>query len=209
MTIDYSLYLVADAEFAEGRDLLAIIEAAVTGGVTVVQLRAKSLPLRNLLDLGTKAGEVLTKRGVPLIINDRVDIVLGCGAAGVHLGQDDMPLPVARNILGPGKIIGISVSTPDEARDAEAQGADYVAPGPIFETSTKVTGIPTLGPEKIRKIKAVVKIPVIGIGGISARNAGEVVVAGADGIAVISAILGAGDAEAAARQLRRVLDGRS
>jgi thiamine-phosphate pyrophosphorylase len=206
MPIDYSLYFVADAEFAAGRDLVPTIEKAVAGGVTVVQLRGKALPFRGFLDLGLKTAAALRGCGVPLLVNDRVDIAQACGAAGVHLGQEDMPPARARKILGPGKIVGVSVNTLEEALEAETMGADYVGLGPAYATSTKTTDLPVLGPGGIKTIKARLRIPVVAIGGIGPANAGEIVAAGADGIAVVSAILGAGDAERAARNLRNVID---
>ena len=203
MPIDFSLYLVADAEFAAGRDLLGMVGAAIRGGVTVVQLRAKNLPSRDFLELGLRAADLLARTGVPLLVNDRLDIALACGAGGIHLGQEDMPLAAARKILGGDRIIGISVNTVEEARAAEAGGADYVGAGPAFATATKETALPILGPEGVRSIKRAVRIPVVAIGGISAGNAAALVHSGADGIAVISAILGAPDARRATEDLRK------
>jgi thiamine-phosphate pyrophosphorylase len=211
MPIDYSLTLVADADFLKriaapgtaGRDLLGIVEAAVQGGVTVVQIRAKALPFREFLDLGLNAADRLAGTGVLLLVNDRVDIALACGADGVHLGQEDMPLATARNILGRDRIIGISVNTVEEARAAEAGGADYVGAAPAFATATKETALPVLGPEGVRSIKRAVRIPVVAIGGINAGNSAALAASGADGIAVISAVLGAPDARRAAEDLRK------
>ena len=206
MAVDYSLYLVADADFAPARDLPALVEAAVQGGVTVVQLRAKSLAGRDLIALGRGIAAALEGTGLPLLVNDRPDVALACGAAGVHLGQDDIPVPEARRILGPGATIGVSVNTPDEARRAEVQGADYVGAGPAFATATKETDLPVLGPEGIERIKSAVGIPVVAIGGIGAKNALSMARAGADGIAVVSAILGAPDAGRAAEELRKAFE---
>ncbi len=211
MAVDYSLYLVADADFlkriavpgASGRDFLGLMEAAVRGGVTVVQLRAKDHPFPAFLELGLDAAERLAGTGVPLLINDRLDIALACGAAGVHLGQDDTPLAEARRILGGDKIIGLSVNTPEEARRAEREGADYVGAGPAYSTSTKETALAVLGPEGLGRIKRAVSIPVVAIGGVSASNAAAVARSGVDGIAVVSAILGAPDARRAAEELKR------
>jgi thiamine-phosphate pyrophosphorylase len=203
--IDWSLYFIADTEFAVGRDLVRLVREAVLGGVTVVQLRAKDLGTRDFLELASRMNEQLGKSGVPLLINDRVDIVLACGASGVHLGQDDMPLPDARRLLGPDKVIGISVNTLDEAAEAERLGADYLGLGPIYGTSTKQTVLPVLGPEEIQRVKRQIGIPIIAIGGINAANAGAVKKAGADGIAVVSAILSAKDARQAAAELKNIL----
>ncbi|MGA2362750.1 MAG: thiamine phosphate synthase [Candidatus Aminicenantales bacterium] len=207
MPIDYALYFVADAEFASGRDLVPVIEAAVRGGVTVVQLRAKDYPFQAFVELGRRAAAILKKRRVPLLINDRVDVALACGAAGIHLGQKDMPPALARRALRKGSLIGISVNTPEEAREAENQGADYVGAGPAYATTTITTGLPVLGPDGIRRIKDAVRIPVVAIGGITDRNARAVRRAGADGVAVVSAILSATDPERAARQIKKSFRG--
>jgi len=205
MAIDYSLHLVADADFAGERDLAALVEAAVRGGFTVVQLRAKNLGGRAFVGLALEISRRLAGTCVPLLINDRVDIALACGAAGVHLGQDDMPVPTARRLLGPDAAIGVSVNTPEEAVSAEREGADYVGAGPAFATSTKETPLVVLGPAGLARIKRAVRIPVVAIGGISPGNAASLAAAGADGIAVVSAILGAPDARRAAAELKKVL----
>lgn len=209
MAIDYSLYLVADADFAGGRDLAALVDAAVRGGVTVVQLRAKNLAGRAFVGLALGISRRLAGTGVPLLINDRIDIALACGAAGVHLGQDDMPVPAARQILGPDAAIGVSVNTPEEAALAESEGADYVGAGPAFATATKETPLAVLGPAGVARIKSAVRIPVVAIGGISAGNAASLAAAGADGIAVVSAILGAPDPARAAEELTRSFNSRA
>ncbi len=202
MATDYSLYLVADADYASGRDLPGLVGAAVAGGVTVVQLRAKSLPGGAFIDLGLAVAARLAGTGVPLLVNDRVDVALACRAAGVHLGQEDIPVPFARRLLGPGAVIGVSVNSPEEARRAEREGADYVGAGPAYATSTKETALAVLGPDGIGLIKRATGIPVVAIGGIGPLNAAEIAVAGADGIAIVSAILGAPDAKRAAEELK-------
>jgi thiamine-phosphate pyrophosphorylase len=209
MAVDYSLTLVADVDYTSGRDLLGLIEAAVRGGVTLVQLRAKNLPFPAFLELGLGAAGRLEGTGVPLLVNDSVEIALACGAAGVHLGQDDTPLATARRMLGPDRIIGLSVNTPDEARQAEREGADYIGAAPAYPTSSKETALAVLGPEGLGRIKRAVGIPVVAIGGISASNAAAVALSGVDGIAVISAILGAPDARRAAEELMRVFRGKA
>ena len=203
MAADYTLYLVADADFVSGRDLLGLVKEAVAGGVTVVQLRAKSLPGRAFVELGSEIARALAGTGVPLLINDRVDVAVACGAAGAHLGQEDMPVRPARSLLGPAGTIGVSVNTPEEARRAELEGADYVGAGPAFATATKATELPVLGPDGIGRIKRAVRIPVVAIGGIGPGNAAALAGAGADGIAVVSAILGAPNARQAADALRQ------
>lgn len=201
MGFDYTLYLVADADYAAGRDLAALVEAAVEGGVTIVQLRAKGLFHGPFVELGRALAGRLAPRGVPLLVNDRPDVALACGAAGVHLGQDDIPVAVARRLLGPSAAIGVSVNTPDEAVRAERDGADYVGAGPAYATSTKSTGLGVLGPEGIGRIARAIRLPVVAIGGITAVNAADLAGTGARGIAVVSAILGATDARRAAADL--------
>ena len=207
--MDLTLYLVADADYVAGRDLVPLIENAVRGGVTAVQLRAKNSSHGDFLDLARRAAAVLKTNRVPLLINDRVDIALACGAAGVHLGQDDVPPALARKVLAKGAVIGVSVNTPEEAEEAERQGADYVGAGPVYRTSTKDTDLPVLGPEGIRRIRDRVRIQVVAIGGITELNALAAREAGADGVAAVSAILGAPDPEQAARGLRNAMGTRS
>lgn len=189
-SIDWNLCLIADTEFASGRDIVSIVEDAVEEGVKLIQLRSKKLTSKDILELALKLSAFLRKKDVPLIINDRVDIAFSSDAAGVHLGQQDLPIRFARKILGKNKLIGISVNTVEEALEAEDLGADYLGVGPVFPTSTKEETRPLLGVKGFKAIRGKVKIPVLAIGGISAENAGEVMAAGADGIAVISAILG-------------------
>jgi thiamine-phosphate pyrophosphorylase len=206
MDVDYTLYLVADAEFAAGLDLVGLVAAAVDGGVTAVQLRGKGLAGRELVALGLELSGRLAGAGIPLIVNDRLDVALACGAAGVHLGRDDVPVRLARELLGPDRVIGVSVNTPDEARRAESEGADYVGAGPAYATATKETALPVLGPEGIGLVRRAVGIPVVAIGGIDAGNAAALAASGADGIAVVSAILGAPDAKRAAEELRKAFE---
>jgi len=204
-SVDWALYFVADANCAVGRDLVSLVKEAVRGGVTMVQIRAKGLETREFLELATRMASALKRRSVPLIINDRVDIAMACGADGVHLGQDDMPPDAARKLLGRVKIIGVSANTLKEAREAERLGADYVGLGPIFATTTKDTDLPVLGREGIRRIQEKIGIPIVAIGGINAGNAADVMKAGAAGVAVVSAILGAPDVRLAAAELKNYL----
>jgi thiamine-phosphate pyrophosphorylase len=201
MLIDYTLYLVADAGSAAGRDLAALVDAAVDGGVTVVQLRAKDLPKSDVIALAGEISRRLGPREVPLLVNDHPDVAKACGAAGVHLGQDDMPVAFARRLLGPEAVIGVSVNTPDEARRAELEGADYVGAGPAYATSTKETSLAVLGPDGLGLLKRATALPIVAIGGITPANAGELARAGVAGIAAVSAILGAPDPRHAAAEL--------
>jgi thiamine-phosphate diphosphorylase len=199
--IDWRLCFIADSKAAAGRDILRLIGKAVAGGATIIQVRGKKWTSRDFLEMGVEAVQFLRPKKIPLIINDRVDIALACEADGVHLGQDDMPLPFAREIMGKKKIIGLSVSTPEEAEAAEEGGADYIGAGPLFRTSSKKDLGPLLGLEGLRKIRKKVKIPILAIGGISSTNAAEVISAGADGVAVISAIADATDPQKASSEI--------
>ncbi len=193
--------MIADVDSAAGGNLPSLIEAAVSGGVTVVQLRSKRQSTRAFCDLARDVIRILKPRRIPLIINDRIDVALACGADGVHLGQQDLLLTDARRILGPSGIIGISVNTIEEARDAENGGADYLGVGPLFPTSSKSRLRPILGLEGLRRIRKQVRLPLLAIGGISTDNAAAVRRAGADGVAVISALISAPDIAGAAAEL--------
>ena len=200
-SVDWTLCLIADTKFASGKDIIRLTDEAVEEGVTLVQLRAKNLSARDFLHLALRLSENLRRKKTPLIINDRVDIAFSCGAPGVHLGQDDLPLPYARKILGRDKLIGISVNTPEEALSAEEEGADYLGVGPVYFTPTKKNGKPSLGLEGLRAIREKVRIPILAIGGINHKNASTVTACGADGIAVISAIWGAKNIRQATKEL--------
>ena len=199
--IDWRLCVVADAHAAGGRYLPPLIAESVKAGATLIQLRAKGMDTADLMALACRTRELLRKHNVPLIVNDRVDIALACGAEGVHLGQRDLPLKPARALLGKKRIIGISVSTTGEAREAEAGGADYLGAGPVFATASKQDLPRILGTEGLKAIRAEVKIPVLAIGGITADRAEEVAAAGADGMAVISAVWSTEDIAGAVKAL--------
>lgn len=201
--VDYSLYLVTDRDLSLGRSNLEVIQAAVRGGVTLVQLREKEATTKEFYQEGLKIRAYLKARDIPLIINDRIDMALALDAEGVHLGQEDMPIDAARKILGPQKIIGASVFTPEEAKIAEALGADYLGLSPIFVTETKPELIQHLGIKGIPLLKEAVKIPVVGIGSMSESNAYEAVKAGLDGVAVVSAICSREDPRAAAEAIKK------
>jgi thiamine-phosphate pyrophosphorylase len=203
--INWKLCLVADSDAAGERNILSIIKEATDEGVTLVQLRAKRLGTREFLDLALKTSEFLAKKNIPLIINDRIDIALSCDAAGVHLGQEDLPLFYARKIFGANKLIGITINTFKEAVVAEKEGADYLGVGPVFFTTTKKKLKPLLGVEGLRAVKEKVKIPLLAIGGITPQNAGDVIATGVEGIAVVSAILAAEDVRKATRELFKAI----
>lgn len=202
---DYSVYLVTDESLALGRPVEQVVCAAAGGGVTVVQLRDKQSSTRAFLDLTAKIRPVLHSRNIPLVINDRLDWAMACGADGVHFGQDDLPCRDARRIAGPDLVIGVSVGSPEEARAAEREGADYVAASPVWSTPTKPDAPPPVGLDGLRAIRAATRLPVVAIGGIHAGNAADVIRAGASGVAVVSAIMSAPDPAAAARALRRIV----
>jgi thiamine-phosphate pyrophosphorylase len=202
-TVDYSLYLVTDRALSLGRSNLEVIQKAVRGGVTIVQLREKQATTRVFYQEGLQIRDYLKTRNIPLIINDRIDIALALDADGVHLGQDDMPIDVARKILGPQKIIGASVFTSEEAKTAEALGADYLGLSPIFTTETKPELVGQIGIEGIPSLKEAVQTPVVGIGSMSQANAYEAVKAGLDGVAVVSAICSNEDPRAAAEEIKK------
>ena len=200
--IDYSLYLVTDRALSLGRSNLEVIRAAVQGGVTVVQLREKVASTKDIYEEGLKIRDFLKSERIPLIINDRIDIAIALDADGVHLGQDDMPLNIARKILGPNKVIGASVFTPEEAMAAELQGADYLGLSPIFVTGTKAELTEQIGIEGIAPIKRSVRIPLLGIGSMSQASAYQAVKAGLDGVAVVSAICSQWDPRMAAAGIK-------
>ena len=203
--IDYSLYLVTDRVLARDRPTLEIVTAAVKGGVSVVQLREKACSTREFIEQALSVKAFLKTRHIPLIINDRIDVAQAVAADGVHLGQTDMPLETARGILGDTMIIGVSAESIEDAITAEKGGADYLGVSPIYATPTKTDTAPALGLEGLREIRKAVRLPLVGIGGLNRANAAGVIRNGADGVAVVSAIVAADDPEAAARQLKRVI----
>ena len=200
---DYSLVLVTDRALAHGRPTVDIVRAAVAGGVTCVQLREKTCGTREFLAEARKLLAILRPLGVPLIINDRVDVALAAGADGVHVGQQDLPLAEVRRLAPAGWIVGVSAESVEDAIHAEQGGADYIGASPVFATPTKTDHAPPLGLAGLRAIRAAVRIPLVAIGGIHAGNARDVIRAGADGLAVVSAIVAAADLRAAAADLRR------
>lgn len=204
-SIDYSLYLVTDRDLAPDRSLVEVVQAAVRGGVSCVQLREKHCCSREFVTLARAVKAVLAPGQIPLIINDRLDVALAVGADGVHLGQRDIPLDLAGRIAGSRLIIGISVESVEDALWAEQNGADYLGVSPIFTTPTKVDTAAPLGLEGLRSIRQAVRTPLVGIGGLNRDNAGEVIQAGADGVAVVSAIVAARDPESAARELLQTI----
>lgn len=198
--------VLTDAALLKGRDALEVCRRAVAGGATMIQVRLKGATPRELVEL---AGALVGALAVPVIVNDRVDVALAAGAAGAHLGQEDAPLEALRPLVPPGFLLGISVGSPAEAERARATSADYWSIGPCYASATKPDAGATLGPEGFAALARLAPagggVAVIGIGGITAANAGAIVQAGAVGVAVIGAVVGATDPEAAARALRAAL----
>ncbi len=203
--IDFTLYLVTDRRLAGNRPLTEVVRKAVAGGVTVVQLREKDCSSREYLELALNLKEILPP-GVPLIINDRLDVALAAGAAGVHLGQSDLPAEVVRKCLGPEAIIGLSVENLEQLEEARNQPVDYLAISPVFPTPTKTDTGPAWGLEGLARARQLTTLPLVAIGGLNEQNAVEVIRSGADGLAVVSAICAAPDPEQAARRLRSLID---
>ena len=200
------LYAVTDRRaLPAGVTLAQAVEAALDGGVTCLQLREKEASAGEILALARTLLPLCRARRVPLLINDRVDIALAAGADGVHLGQEDLPLPEARALLGPDRILGATAHTVAEALRAQAEGADYLGVGAMFPTGTKTNTIPTSA-DTLKAICAAVSIPVVAIGGVTAQNLPTLAGTGIAGAAVVSAIFSQSDLTAAARTLRAAAD---
>ena len=194
------VYLVTEESLSAGRTTEAVVDAALDAGVRVVQVREKGGHVRRALAIGEALRRLTAAVGAILIVNDRVDLALAIGADGVHVGQDDLPLAVVRTLVGPDSVIGLSITAPDQLEADDARACDYLGVGSVYPTGSKgdaaLTGLPLLG-----QARASSSLPIVAIGGISVANAAEVVAAGADSVAVISAISGAPDPRGAARQL--------
>lgn len=203
---DLSLYLVTDRSLSLDRPLKSVVEAAVRGGVSMVQLREKDATSKEFYELAMKMKACLKPYNVPLIINDRLDIALACDAEGLHIGQNDMPYEVARRLMGKNKIIGLSVESIQDAKDANDLDVDYIGISPVFDTQTKTDTSKALGLDGIKEISRISRHPSVGIGGININNAADIISAGADGISVVSAIMSAQDPMESARQLRNIVD---
>jgi thiamine-phosphate pyrophosphorylase len=201
--MDYGVYLVTEAGLAGDRTTIDVVRDAVVGGVDVVQLREKTASARERHDLGRNLRALTREAGVDLIVNDRVDIARAIAADGVHLGDDDLPVSVAREQLGEDAVIGRSVSTVAGAEAAERAGADYLGVGAVYRTGTKDTDPEqtAIGLDRVRAVREAVDLPFVGIGGVGVDNAADVVAAGADGVAVVSGIMGAQDPTEATRAL--------
>ena len=198
----YDLYVITDGEIGRGRSHAELARLAVTGGADAVQLRDKKLSGRELFVTAVTVRRITRDAGALFIVNDRLDVALAAGADGAHLGENDLPIEEARRLAPPGFIIGASVSSVVTATRAAAAGADYVALSPTFATGSKDDAGPGYGLAVLTEVRQAISIPLIAIGGITIENVGDVIAAGADGVAVISAVVGKADVTAAARDLR-------
>lgn len=201
------LYLVTDQGSAGSRTVADVVAAAVQGGVTCVQLREKQLTTRDFVAQAMAMKALLQPHGIPLVINDRIDVALACGAQGVHLGQSDMPVAQARRLLPSAVFIGWSVETMDDVARSALLPVDYLGVSPIHATPTKTDTQAPWGLDGLRRVRSATALPLVAIGGIHADNARAVLSAGADGLALVSAICAADDPRAAAAALRKLCDG--
>ena len=202
---DLTLYLVVGCNDVRGRAVTDVVAAAVRGGVTLVQLREKAMPDAEMIASARSLVDLLAPLSIPLIVNDRVEVAIAAGAAGVHLGQDDRSAARARTLLGPYGIIGVSAGNSAEAATVSASLADYVGVGAVYPTASKNDAGAAIGIAGLRTVQSRLPLPVVAIGGIQAGNVAEVAVTGVAGIAVVSAICGADDPEDAARSLRQAI----
>lgn len=204
--IDLSLYLVTDSSFLRGRKLVDVVEEAVKGGVTLVQLREKTCSSLDFYVLAKSLKQMLDVYGVPLIINDRLDIALAVDAAGLHIGQTDLPYDVARKLLGKGKIIGLSVESEADALEANKLDVDYIGISPVFATPTKTDTAPALGLGGAKIINQLSNHPSVGIGGIHLDNVAHVIDMGCEGVSIVSAIMGADSPSKAASEFSKIIN---
>jgi len=204
--LDLKLYVITDSRLLKGRSLIETVEAAIRGGATVIQYREKEATTRRMIEEAKLLRALCKAKGIPFIVNDRVDVALAVDADGVHLRDDDMPVEIARRILGPNKIIGASADTVEKAILYASQGADYLGVGSVYATSTKPDAGPPIGIEGLKRIIRAVSIPVVAIGGINEDNVAQVIEAGAAGVAVVSAVMAAPDPFQACVRLRERIE---
>ena len=200
--LDVTLYLVTDSQGQTEAHFLATVEQACRGGVTLIQLREKEAGGKEFLEKALQVKKIADRYQIPLMINDRADVALACGAAGVHVGSSDLPVAAARKILGPEKIVGATAKTLEAAKKAWLDGADYLGVGAIYHSSTKEAAVAT-PVSLLKEICQAVPIPVAAIGGLNGDNIGILKGTGISGIAVVSAIMGAADPEKAASDLKK------
>jgi len=199
--LESRLFLVTDRHQTNGRPLVPLLQRVLTAGVPAIQLRERDLSAKELVTLAREVQAVMASRRAQLLINDRIDVALALEGVGVHLRSNSLPVSVARQLLGAERLLGISVHAVEEAVQVESQGVDYIVLGPIYETPTKQMFGPPLGLQTLEKACRSVRIPIIGIGGVTAARVREMRCAGAFGVAVITAVLGAVNVESAAREL--------
>jgi thiamine-phosphate pyrophosphorylase len=202
--IDLTLYLVTDRS-DDVKEFLRIIEEAIKGGVTVVQIREKTAETLDFYNLALKVKEITNRYDVPLIINDRVDVALAIDADGVHVGQSDMPCDITRKLIGEDKILGVSAATIDEAKKAQQDGADYIGTGAVFPTSTK-DDAPSVTKKELKDIVESIDIPVVAIGGINLENAHELKDTGIAGFSVVSAIMSSDNPKKSSQELLNIFN---
>ncbi len=204
--IDYSLMYVTDERITDDSQFLQILESSLKGGVSIVQLREKKLNTKAFYIRALAVNKLCLKYNIPLIINDRIDIALAIGADGIHIGQKDLPAPIARKLLGKNKIIGWSVSNVKQALEANNLDVNYIGISPIFNTNTKAKDLDLpLGIEGLKEIKKISNKPIICIGGINNKNTASIIQNGSDGIAIVSAISQANNPEQATAQLKKII----
>lgn len=204
MPVDFKLYLITDRKQTK-MPLPEAVRLALQGGVPAVQLREKNLPVRELLALAQELRIITREFGAKLFINDHVDVAVAVGADGVHLGHQSMPVDAARKIVGSSMLIGASTHSAQEAKEAEAQGADFITYGPIFETPSKAQYGKPVGKSTIKEVKYHINVPLFALGGIKSTNVLQVIAAGADGVALISSILAADDITAATKKFMQAI----
>jgi thiamine-phosphate pyrophosphorylase len=200
------VYVITDPSLSRGRSHVQVAAEAVAGGANVIQLRDKQASTRELVELGRALLEITRAAGALLVVNDRVDVALAVDADGVHVGQDDMPAAIARQLLGPRKIVGVSTANEEEARRAREDGADYLGVGAMYPTASKADAGAAIGPDALSAIKRAVDLPIVAIGGINVHNAADAILHGADGVAVISAVVSAPDIRQATQSLLAVVE---
>jgi len=205
-TVNWSLYLVTDRGLSLGRPLETIVEQALLGGATVVQLREKNCTTREFIALARRLKDITAAFAAPLIINDRADVALAADIPGLHVGQDDMDWADARRLMGPDAILGLSAGTEEHVLAAQNADVQCLGVGPVFATPTKSDAAPAWGLERLRRIRPRCRQPLVAIGGVNAANATDVIRAGADGLAVVSALCSAPDVRDAARRLRDAIE---
>jgi len=200
----WGLYVVTDRSQTHGRPLEAVVDAALQGGAKAIQLREKDLSARALYELAQRLLPIVRSRGAAFLINDRIDLAMALPLDGVHLARTSLPPTEARRLLGSSRLVGISCHTVEEAMEAH-EGADFIVLGPVFPTPSKAAYGPPVGLERLRKVRRRIELPILGIGGVTESNAAEVIAAGADGVASISAVMSAVDPAAAVRGLLQVV----